>query len=106
MAARTVGELVEILSKFPKDMPLWLTASCYTHDHRVFTQIKPASYALCDSKKLDDGTEVDTYRGVGVSVSEEEHESRSVKKNGKWKHEYAKYLRIENDDSDDYELYD
>ncbi len=106
MAARTVGELVEILSKFPKDMPLWLTASCYTHDHRVFTQIKPASYALCSSKKLEDGTEVETYRGVGICVSEEEHESRSVKKNRRWKHEYAKYLCIENANSDDYELCD
>ena len=106
MAARTVGELVEILSKFPKDMPLWLTASCYTHDHRAFTQIKPALYKLRSSKNLDDGTKVETYRGIGVSVSEEEHESRSVKKNGRWKYEYAKYLRIENDEIDDYELDD
>lgn len=106
MAIKTVGELKKALEQYPDDMPLWITASCYEHDGRVFTQIRPDVYRLKSSKENPDGSEEVSYRGVGISVYPEDREVRAFKKNkkGKWEYEYGPYLRIENSDSDDMEL--
>ena len=42
--------------------------------------------------------------GVEVRVSEEEWDSKSVKKNGRWKYEFRNYLVLENNDSDEMEI--
>lgn len=108
MAIKTVGELKKALEQYPDDMPLWLTASCYEHDGRVFTQIRPAMYGLRSRKENPDGSEEITYSGVGICVYPEERDVRAVKKkkNGKWEHEHGKFLRIENANSEDFELDD
>lgn len=103
MEARTVGDLKKILENFSDDMPLWMTASCYTHDGKVFTQIRPYKLMLEERRKLDDRSEEIMCRGIGILVNEEEREYRTVKRNGKYKREYRKYLRITNSNSDEFE---
>lgn len=104
MVVRTVGELIEELKKHDPAMPLRLEAHCYTHEGRVFTQIRPYMMNLEKEGKDEKGNEVVEYRGVEVRVSEEEWDSRSVKKNGRWKHEFRNYLVLENNDSDEMEI--
>lgn len=108
MAIKTVGELRRALVQYPDDMPLWLTASCYEHDGRVFTQIRPDMCRIRSHKENPDGSEELTYPGVGICVYPEERDVRAVKKKkgDKWEYEYGKFLRIENANSEDFELDD
>lgn len=106
MVVRTVGELIEELKKHDPAMPLRLEAHCYTHEGRVYTQIRPYMMNLEKEGKDENGNEVVEYRGVEVRVSEEEWDSRAVKKNGRkeWKYEFRNYLVLENNDSDEMEI--
>lgn len=101
MAARTVGELVEILSKFPKDMPLWLSASCYTHgDHRVFTEIRPFDYRTMPS--VYENSKHKVTKGVEVNIRKDTLRVRT--ESGEYVD--AEFLCVENEDSDAMMLYE
>ena len=104
MTVTTVGELIEELKKHDPAMPLHIEAQCYTHDGRVFTQIRPYMLNLEKRSQDEDGNEVAEYRGIEVQVGEEEWDYKAVKKNGRWKYVYRKYLVLENNDTDEMEI--
>lgn len=104
MIVTTVGELIEELKKHDPNMPLRLEAQCYTHEGRVFTQIRPNMLNLETKSEDEDGNEVIEYKGVELQIGEEEWDFKSVKKNGRWKHEYRKYLVLENNDTDEMKI--
>lgn len=104
MTVTTVGELIEELKKHDPAMPLRIEAQCYTHDGRVFTQIRPYMSNLEKRSQDEDGNEVAEYRGVEVQVGEEEWDYKAVKKNGRWEYEYRRYLVLENNDTDEMEI--
>ena len=104
MTVTTVGELIEELKKHDPAMPLRLEAQCYTHEGRVFTQIRPNMWNLKTESKDEDGNEVVEYKGIEVQIGEEELDFKAVKRDGKWKYEYRKYLVIENNDTDEMEM--
>ena len=95
------------LQKHDPNMPLWMTAAAYTHEGRVFNQIRPDRWKLQTESEDKDGNKVVECRGISIQVDEEELEWRSVKdKNGKWKHEPRKFLCLDNADIDDWEFDD
>lgn len=104
MVVRTVGELIKELRKHDPAMPLRLEAKCYTHEGRVFTQIRPNMWNLKTESKDKDGNEVVEYKGIEVQIGEEEWDFKAVKNDGKWKYEYRKYLVLENNDTDEMEM--
>lgn len=107
MIVSTVGELMAELQKHDPNMPLWMSAEAYTHEGRVFNQIRPNRWRLQAKSEDKDGNEVVEYRGISIGVNEEEYDGRSVKgKDGKWKHEPRKFLCLDNAYIDEWELAD
>ena len=102
---RTVGELAKAIQGLDPDMPLWISASCYEHDGRVFTQVRPSRWKLMETAKNPDGSETDTIRTPAVQVAVEPVEHRTIRrKGGHNKYEYRDCLVIANNDTDDMEL--